>query len=137
MNPPPGKPTPPPGKPAPIQPRVVIEDHSWRNTFIAVGIGLVVMIFVLYGLFHMGSPVKGNRLTGTITAKVFTEQKERQITFTGRKIEGVKEIAGEYVLKVYVEPEKRTYEVPVEKYDYDKKKVGDSLTFIRPPSEQK
>jgi hypothetical protein len=35
-----------------------------------------------------------------------------------------------------VEEQKRTYEVPVEQALYDAKKVGDSVTFIRPPSEQ-
>ena len=128
-----GSPPPPPEKPT----RVIIEDHTWRNTFIAVSVGIVVMIFLGYGVLHMGSPVTGNKLTGVITEKVFTPQPERQISFTGRKIEGVKEIAGEYVLKVRVEAQKRTYEVPVEQYVYDSKKVGDSLTFIRPQSEQK
>jgi hypothetical protein len=84
----------------------------------------------------MSPPVPGNKLTGTVIEKVFTPQKERQVSFSGRKIEGVKEIAGEYVLKVRVEPDKRIYEVPVEQPVYDSKKVGDTLTFIRPPSEQ-
>jgi hypothetical protein len=138
MNPPPSNPNPDP-KPAPPTPpkRVIIEDHTWRNTLIAVGAGIVVLIFVGYGVLQMGSPVKGNKLTGTIVEKVFTEQKESQVAFSGRKIEGVKEIAGEYVLRVRVEVQKRTYDVPVEQYVYDSKKVGDPLTFIRPPSEQK
>ncbi len=127
MNPPPAsKPT-----------RVVIEDHSWRNTFIAVSIGVVLLVFVGYGVMHMGSPVVGNKLTGIITEKEFTPQKERQVSFSGRKIDGVKEVAGEYVLKVRVEAQKRTYEVPVEDYVYQSKKVGDTLTFIRPRTEQK
>jgi hypothetical protein len=136
MNPP--NPNPPPDKPAPTPPsRVVIQDHSWRNTFIAVGIGIVMLIFLGYGVMHMGSPVKGNRLSGTVIEKVFTPQKEQQISFSGKKIEGVKEIEGEYVLKVRVKEENRTFDVPVEKYTYDSKKVGDSLTFIRPESEWK
>ncbi len=121
------------GKPA----RVVIEDHSWRNTIIAVSCGLVVLVFMIYGMMHMASPVAGNKLTGTVTEKVFTPQHERQIEFSGRKIQGVKEIAGEYVLKVRVDALNRTYEVPVEESVYRAKNVGDPLTFIRPPSEQK
>jgi hypothetical protein len=129
---------PPPGKPAPTPPqRVVIQDHSWRNTMIAIAIGTVVLLFIGYGLLHMGSPVKGNRLTGTVVEKVFTPQKEQQISFSGRKIEGTREIAGEYVLKVRVDVQNRTYDVPVEPGVYNNKKVGDPLTFIRPPSEQK
>ena len=131
MNPSPGKPAPTP------PPRVVIQDHSWRNTLVAIGVGTLLMIFIGYGLMHMGSPVKGNRLTGTIVEKIFTPQKEQQVTFSGRKIEGVKEIAGEYVLKVRVDVQNRTYDVPVESVIYNTKKVGDPLTFIRPPSEQK
>jgi len=104
---------------------------------IAIGVGTLLMIFIGYGLMHMGSPVKGNRLTGTIVEKIFTPQKEQQVTFSGRKIEGVKEIAGEYVLKVRVDVQNRTYDVPVEAAIYNTKKVGDPLTFIRPPSEQK
>jgi hypothetical protein len=38
---------------------------------------------------------------------------------------------------VRVEAENRTYDVPVEQPVYESKKVGDSLTFIRPRSEQK
>ncbi len=125
--------TPPPPKPA----RVVIADHTWRNTLIAVGAGILVLLFVGYGVLHMGSPVQGNKLTGKVVEKVFTPMKERQVSFSGKKIEGVKEIAGEYVLKVSVDPAQRIYEVPVEQYVFDSKKVGDSLTFIRPPSEQK
>jgi len=123
---------PPPSKPA----RVVIPDHSWRNTLIAVGAGILVLIFVGLGVWKMGSPEQGNKLTGEIVEKVFTPLAERQVSFSGRKIEGVKEIAGEYVLRVRVEAQQRTYEVPVEQYVYESKKVGDSLTFIRPQSEQ-
>lgn len=124
---------PPQNKSAPV----VIPDNSWRNTLIAVGAGILLFIFVGYGVMQMGSPVQGNKLTGQIVEKVFTPQAERQVAFTGRKIEGVKEIAGEYVLKVSVGPEKKIYDVPVEQFVYDSKKVGDSLDFIRPPSEQK
>ena len=125
MNPPPAKPS-----------RVIIEDHSLRNTLIAVGIGIVLLAFVGYGVLHMASPVAGNKLTGTVVEKVFTPQKEHQISFTGRKIVGSKNIAGDFLLKVRVEAQKRTYDVPVEQSVYESKQVGDSLTFLRPPSEQ-
>ena len=122
MNPPPARP--------------VIPNTTKRDALIAVVVGLVVLIFVGYGVVHMSRPVAGNKLTGTVIEKVFTPLKERQVSFSGRKIQSVKEIAGEYVLKVRVEPDKRIYEVPVEQPVYDSKKVGDTLTFIRPASEQ-
>ncbi len=120
----------------PPPPRLVVPDTTKRDAFIAGFVGLLVLIFVGYGVVHMSQPVTGNKLTGTVTEKIFTPQKEQQIEFSGRKIKAVKEIAGEYVLKVRVDPDNRTYEVPVEESVYVSKAVGDTLTFLRPPSEQ-
>jgi hypothetical protein len=118
------------------QPRVIIPSTSKRDVAIAVAAGLLVLAFIGYGVMHMAAPVTGNKLTGVVVGRVFTPFKERQVSFNGRKIEGVQEIDGEYVLKVRVDAMQRTYEVPVEKPEYEAKKDGDSLTFIRPPSEQ-
>lgn len=117
--------------------RVVIPNTKRRDTLIAVGVGLVVLLFLAAGILHMSRPVQGNKLTGEIVEKVFTPLPERQVAFTGRKIEGVKEIAGEYVLRVRVHDLDRTYDVPVPDFTYKSKKVGESFSFIRPPSEQK
>jgi hypothetical protein len=119
------------------QPRVVIPNTSKRDIFIAVAAGLLVLAFIGYGVMHMAAPVAGNKLTGIVVGREFTPLKERQVSFNGRKIEGVQEIDGEYVLKVRVDSMNRTYDVPVEKPLYESKKDGDSLTFIRPPSEQR
>lgn len=128
MNPPPS-----PAKPA----RVVLPSTAKRDAFIAGLVALLVLAFIGYGVMHMAEPVAGNKLTGTVIEKIFTPRKERQVSFDGRHIEGAKEIAGEFVLKVRVENEKRTYEVPVEQEVYEGKRLGDSLTFLRPPSEQR
>jgi hypothetical protein len=119
-------------KPAPF----VVPSTGKRDAIIAIVLGLIILGFIGYGVMHMASPVTGNKLTGTVIEKIFTPQKERQVSFSGRRIEGTKEIAGEFVLKVRVEEQRRTYEVPVEQEVYEAKKVGDSLTFLRPPSEQ-
>jgi len=125
-------------KPAPAKaPLVIVPSTSKRDAVIAVLVGLAVLAFIGYGVLHMAQPVPGNKLTGTVIEKVFTPEKERQISFDGRHIEGTKEIAGEYLLKVRVESEKRTYEVPVEQPVYEAKQLGDSLTFLRPESEQR
>lgn len=126
MNPPPNPAT-----------RTIIRDTSRRDTLIAVSIGLLLLAFVGVGIVKMGSPEKGNKLSGEIVKKIFTPQKERQVSFSGRKIEGVKEIAGEYVLQIRVPPDNRIYDVPVEQAVYESKKVGDTLTFLRPASEQR
>ena len=119
------------------QPRVIIPNTSKRDICIAVAAGLLVLAFIGYGVMRMAAPVTGNKLTGVVVGREFTPFKERQVSFNGRKIEGVQEIDGEYVLKVRVDAAHRTYEVPVEKPIYEAKKDGDSLTFIRPPSEQR
>ena len=119
------------------QPRVIIPSTSKRDVCIAVAAGLLVLAFIGYGVMHMAAPVTGNKLTGVVVGREFTPFKERQVSFNGRKIEGVQEIDGEYVLKVRVDATHRTYDVPVEKPIYEAKKDGDSLTFIRPPSEQR
>jgi hypothetical protein len=124
---------PPPAKPA----RVIIPSTAKRDAIIGGLVGLLVLVFVGYGVIHMSEPVTGNKLTGTVIEKVFTPRKERQVSFDGRRIEGTREIAGEYLLKVRVENQKRTYEVPVEQSVYDAKQPGDSLTFLRPESEQR
>ena len=106
---------------------------------IAVIAGLLVLegFHRLWDVLHMASPVVGNKLTGIVVGREFTPFKERQVSFNGRKIEGVEETDGEYVLKVRVDAMHKTYDVPVEKPVYQAKKDGDSLAFIRPPSEQR
>lgn len=119
------------------KPALVIPNHTRRDALIAGIIGVIVLAFLGYGVFKMAQPEKGNQLTGIVVGKEFTPQKERQISFNGHKVEGVKETDGDYILKVRVDSENRTYEVPVEKEMYEQKKAGDPLTFIRPPSEQR
>ena len=119
-------------KPTPF----VMPSTTKRDATIAVVVGLIVLGFVGYGVTHMSQPVAGNKLTGTVTAKVFTPLPEHQVSFSGTRLEGVKDVAGDYLLKVRVDAENRTYEVPVDQPLYDSKKVGDSVTFIRPRSEQ-
>jgi len=117
-------------------PRVIIPNTSKRDLIIGLAIGLLIFVFLGMGIMHMASPVTGNKVTGIIIGRQFTPFKERQVTFSGRKLEETREIDGEYVFKVRVEFENRVYEVPVEKPVYMTKKDGESLTFIRPPSEQ-
>ena len=122
---------------SPPAPRVVIASTTKRDAFIAIIAGVLVLVFVGYGIMQMSRPVAGNKLTGVVVGKVFTPQKEQMIDFSGRKIERTREIDGEYVLKVRVEAESRVYEVPVEKPVYESKKEGDAMTFLRPDSEQR
>ncbi|MGB8166445.1 MAG: hypothetical protein WCF18_03070 [Chthoniobacteraceae bacterium] len=117
---------------------MILPDTRRRDTIVAVLVGAVLLVFVAFGVMTMSKPHESaNTLLGVVVAKQFTPQKEQQVSFSGRRLEGTKEIDGEYVLKVRVEKESRTYEVPVEKPVYLAKKEGDSLEFVRPRSEQR
>ena len=122
----------------PPQPRVILPDTSRRDTIIALVVGALVLGFVAFGIVTMSQPhASANTLVGVVVGKQFTPQKEEQVSFSGRHLEGTKQIDGEYVLKVRVEQENRTYDVPVEKATYQMKDKGDKLEFVRPPSEQR
>jgi hypothetical protein len=125
-------PTPPPA------PRLVLRDNSRRDTLIAVVVGALLLAFVGYGIGTMSKTHESqNILVGIVLEKQFTPRREEQVAFSGRKLEGTKQIDGDYSLKVRVEKENRTYDVPVEKWTYDGKQKGDKLEFVRPPSEQR
>lgn len=122
----------------PPAPRVVLPNTNRRDTLIAIGIGALLLIAVGFGVMTMSQPhTSENILVGVVVEKHFTEQKEEQVSFSGRKLEGTKKIDGEYLLKVRVEKESRTYDVPVEKWVYEGKQEGDKLEFVRPASEQR
>ena len=117
-------------------PRTIVSNTTFRDSLIAGICAVLILGFIIYGIATMASKPVGSRLTGTITERRFTPAPEQQIEF-GKKGIQAREIEGEHIFVVRVEPEKRTYEVPVDKILYESKKVGDSLTFIRPRSEQK
>ena len=119
-------------------PRVIVPNTTRRDTLIAIVVGVALLVFVGFGVMTMSAPhTSANILTGVVVEKQFTPQKEEQVSFSGRKLQGTKQIDGEYVLKVRVEKENRTYDVPVEKPVYESKREGDTLEFVRPPSEQR
>ena len=122
----------------PPQPRLVLPNTRRRDTLIVIVIGAIVLAGVIGGIMTMSKPhVSQNILVGVVVEKQFTPQKEQQVDFSGRRLKAVREIEGEYVLKVRVEKENRVYEVPVQKPTYDSKTEGDKMEFVRPASEQR
>ncbi len=121
-------------------PRVIQTNTGRRDMFIAVSCGLVVLAFIVAAIAIMSREQGGpstNQLTGTIVAKHYSGEHETEIR-VGRKGLKSHQTDSGYSLEIKVPPpEDRTYEVPVTKALYDARKVGDSQSFIRPPSEQK
>ena len=126
---------PTPSAPPPPRPRVVVSRMNRRDILIAVVIALVGITFIIAAISQSGrSP--GNLLTGVVRERSTPAPRETLMTVSRK---GVTEKTADtgYSVKVWVESEKREYEVMVEKGIWEKKKPGDTLEFLRPPSEQR
>ena len=126
---------PAPSAPPPPRPRVVVSGMSRRDILLGVFIALVGIGFIAAAIFQTGR-TPGNLLTGVVRERSTPAPRETLMTVSRK---GVTEKTADtgYSLKVWVESEKREYEVMVEKEIWDKKKPGDALEFLRPPSEQR
>jgi hypothetical protein len=123
--------------PAP-QPRVVIKNNTVRDAAITIILVVLAIGLLVFGVTQLREKPKGNALTGEIIGREFTPMKEQIVEFSGRHLKQTRESDGEFVLKVRVDSEGgRVFDVPVTKATYQTKKEGDSLTFVRPKSEQK
>ena len=132
MNPTPPPPSPPP---QPRRPKLIVPGVNRRDVIIGVVIALALLGFIVTAILFSGSPPR-NLVTGVIKTHLSTGERETLMTVSKK---GVTEKTADtgYSLKVWVESEKREYEVMVEKEIWDKKKDGDTIEFLRPPSEQR
>ena len=131
-------PTPSPLQPTPPR-RIVVPSTSRREVIVATVCGLLVLVFVVYGILTMTSrqqAASSNTLTGKIVSMRFTPGPEEQISF-GSKGAHQQHVAGEYLLVVHVPSENRTFEVPVDANTYAAMRPGSAFSFMRPRSEQK
>lgn len=120
-------------------PRAVVPNTSKRDTLIAIGAGVLVLVVIVLGMSLLSKQTalqQENQLSGIIVAKHDSKQVEKEISF-GRKGLGARETDTGYSFDIRVEKENRTYTVPVGRELYESKKVGDQQSFIRPPSEQR
>ena len=127
-------PKPAPSAPQPLRPRVVVSGVNRRDIIIGVLIAVVGITFITAAIFQSGKSPE-NLLTGVVRERSAPAPRETLMTVSRK---GVTEKTADtgYSLKVWVESEKREYEVMVEKEIWEKKKPGDTLEFLRPPSEQ-
>ena len=120
------------------QPRVVIKSNTMRDAAVTIVAAVVLLALLVFGIMQLREKPKGNALRGEIIEKVFTPMKEEIVEFSGRRMKSTRQSDGDYLFKVRVDSEDgRIFEVPVAKSIYVSKKEGDSMTFIRPKSEQK
>ena len=121
--------------PRPPRPRVVVPKVSRRDIIVAVVVALAVIGFILLAIFSTGGYQEHNKLSGIVRAHNKPGLSETLMTVSRK---GVTEKTADtgYSLKVWVESEKREYEVMVSKEDWDSTKDGDKMSFLRPKSEQ-
>lgn len=123
----------------PPNPRTLAPRTGKRDILIAAACALAVIALVVFGVWavmkQQRTPSR-NHLTGQIVEKYHTGEREKEITF-GRKGLKNQETDPGYRFQIRVDGEGRTFEVPVAKELYESKKVGDTQSFIRPPSEQR
>jgi len=117
------------------RPKLVVPGVNRRDIIIGVVIALAVLGFI-FGAIFSSRRTPGNLLTGVITSHSAPGARETLMTVSRK---GVSEKTADtgYSLKVWVEAEKREYEVMVEKQIWEEKKTGDALQFLRPESEQR
>ena len=108
---------------------------SRRDIITAVLIAVAVIGFIAFGIVQMGSG-SGNLISGVVTGRSATGERETLFDVSTKGVKSKTADTG-YSLKVWVEKEKREYEVMVEKDIWEKKKDGDTLEFLRPTSEQR
>jgi hypothetical protein len=106
----------------------------WKDIAIGAAVGVALLGFLLFGILSMHKTVSDRRLVGTIIEKEFRPLAQTQIT-VGRGGLHRKKVSGEFILKVEVPTENRTFHVWVGEAMYHAHEVGDTFTFIRPPEE--
>ena len=133
MNPTPPPPSP---QPRPKSPRLVVPGVNRRDVIIGVLIAIPILGFVLFAILSTGGYKERNKVAGVIKSHHSTGERETLMTVSKK---GVTEKTADtgYSLKVWVESEKREYDVMVEKEIWEKKKDGDTIEFLRPPREQR
>ena len=121
--------------PKPPRPRVIVSGVNRRDIIIGVLVALAVIGFIAFAVFNSGGYKERNKLSGTVRSHSAPGPSETLMTVSRK---GVTEKTADtgYSLKVWVESEKREFEVMVSKEDWDKTKDGDALSFLRPKSEQ-
>ena len=133
MNPKPA----PAGSPAPQppRPRVIVSGVNRRDIIIGVLVALVVIGFIAFAVLNSGGYKERNKVSGIVRAHNSPGPRETLMVVSKK---GVTEKTADtgYSLNIWVESEKREYEVMVSKEGWDKAKDGDPMSFLRPKSEQ-
>lgn len=110
-----------------------------RDFAIAAVILVAILGFIGAAIHYTGTAKNPNMLTGVIREKYKSGEQSRDIVVSAeRGNRGITEKitdSGHY-LKVYVPELDKTYDVMLAESEWEKKKVGEKMEFLRPASER-
>ncbi len=126
-------------QPPPKKPIVVVSGMTRRDFAIAAVILVSILGFIGAAIYSTGTAKNPNMLTGVIREKYKSGEQTRDIVVSAEKgNRGITEKitdSGHY-LKVYVAELDKTYDVMLAESEWERKKVGDKMEFLRPESER-
>ena len=109
---------------------------SRRDVLIAALIAIVALGLIAYAIIHANSTAIGHTISGIVRGKTSTGERETYLNVSRKGVDATPVDTG-YYLKVFVADENREYEVIVERDIWEKKNIGDQMSFFRPPSQQR
>jgi hypothetical protein len=117
--------------------KIDVSQEKRRSLFLAIGLCIAFLAFLVGGTYavYRHKP-RTNQLTGMIVEKYRLDEVVREVQ-VGRRGLRSEEVDSGHRFQVWVESTGKTYEVPVTDRMFERKEVGDSQSFIKPPSEQR
>lgn len=116
--------------------KIDIVHERRRSLLLAIGLCVAFLAFLVGGTYavYRHKP-RTNQLTGMIVEKYRLDEIVREVQ-VGRRGLRSEEVDSGHRFQIWVESTGKTYEVPVTAQMFERKEVGDSQSFIKPPSEQ-
>jgi molybdopterin-binding protein len=135
-----GKVTIPPTVPS-VKPVLVLKKGpSLQDVFTGTVIAVVLAAFLAVVLWDMSRPKRNNVLKGTIVERIDTGEVTREISIAVAKPKPgeskVDEREADSGLSFKVKADGKEYTVPATRTMWETKKIGDTIEFVKPPSEQ-
>ncbi|MEK0449192.1 MAG: hypothetical protein RL088_1460 [Verrucomicrobiota bacterium] len=121
-----------PGKRKPV---VVSGGLNRRDILLAVAILVGILGFVAAAVYSTGTAKNPNMLSGEIREKYRTGEQIRDLVVSGKGVSDKVVNSGCY-LKVYVASVDKIYNVMLAESEWETKRVGDKIEFLRPASER-
>ena len=117
--------------------KIDVAQERRRSLLTAVALCLAFLAFLVGGTYavYRHKP-RTNQLTGMVVEKYKLDEVVREVQ-VGRRGLRSEEVDSGHRFQVWVESTGETYEVPVTARMFERKEVGDSQSFIKPPSEQR